>query len=255
MRAVLAQGLHKAYRSGAREVPVLSGVDLEVEAGEMVAIVGPSGSGKSTLLHLLGTLDTPDAGWIEIAGTPLAGLRGDAMALFRNRTIGFVFQFHQLLPDFTAFENVLLPGRIAGLPFARLRQRARELLAGVGLEARLDHFPSQMSGGECQRVALCRALVLEPPVLLTDEPTGNLDPASGEAVFQLFLALQRRLGTTAILVTHNPALARRCAKLFVLENGILRPGACHPRTAEAPEIDLPPAMASPPPSPSSPPHV
>jgi lipoprotein-releasing system ATP-binding protein len=221
--AVLASGLRKTYADGVRRVEVLRGVDLAVEPGEMVAVVGPSGSGKSTLLHLLGALDRPDGGTIEIGGRPLAGLSGARLAGFRNRTIGFVFQFHQLLPDFTALENVMLPGRIAGRDPAAVLESARRLLQEVGLEERLDHFPNQLSGGERQRVALCRALVLEPPLLLADEPTGNLDPASGETVFNLLLELQARHGTTGVLVTHNPEIAERCTRILRLEDGVLRP--------------------------------
>jgi lipoprotein-releasing system ATP-binding protein len=218
-----AHALRKTYRDGLRRVEVLRGVDLAVEPGERVAIVGPSGSGKSTLLHLLGTLDRPDAGEVEIAGQPVSELAGARLAAFRNRTIGFVFQFHQLLPDFTALENVMLPGRIAGRGPAEVEARARGLLDEVGLSERLDHFPGELSGGERQRVALCRALVLEPPLLLADEPTGNLDPASGDAVFGLLLELQARHGTTAVVVTHNPEIARRCARILQLTEGVLEP--------------------------------
>jgi lipoprotein-releasing system ATP-binding protein len=201
----------------------LKGVDLRVEPGEMVAIVGPSGSGKSTLLHLLGALDRPDMGTVSIGGQPLDDLGGAALARFRNRTIGFVFQFHQLLPDFTALENVMLPGRIAGIEPRQVLENARRLLAEVGLEDRLEHFPNQLSGGERQRVALCRALALEPPLLLADEPTGNLDPESGEHVFQLLLDLQARHRTTGVLVTHNPEIAQRCTRTLRLEGGTLLP--------------------------------
>jgi lipoprotein-releasing system ATP-binding protein len=218
-----ARGLYKSYRDGLRRVEVLKGVDLAVAPGERLAIVGPSGSGKSTLLHLLGTLDRPDLGEVVIAGQPLAALAGARLAAFRNRTIGFVFQFHQLLPDFTALENVMLPGRIAGLDPAAVHASARALLAEVGLAERLDHFPGELSGGERQRVALCRALVLEPPLLLADEPTGNLDPASGDAVFNLLVELQARHGTTAVVVTHNPAIARRCGRILRLAGGVLEP--------------------------------
>jgi lipoprotein-releasing system ATP-binding protein len=216
-----ARGLTKTYQDGARRVPVLKGVDLTVEPGQLVAVVGPSGSGKSTLLHLLGALDWPDAGAVEIDGRPLAGLSGAGLAAFRNRTIGFVFQFHQLLPDFTALENVMLPGRIAGRPPREVLEQARRLLAEVGLLPRLEHFPSELSGGERQRVALCRALALSPPLLLADEPTGNLDPASGEQVFELLLEMQARHRTTTVLVTHNPAIAERCGSVQRLEDGVL----------------------------------
>ena len=220
---VRASNLTKTYQDGVRRVEVLRGIDLTVEPGEMVAIVGPSGSGKSTLLHLLGALDRPDGGTVEIGGTSLTGMSGTALAAFRNRTIGFVFQFHQLLPDFTALENVMLPGRIAGLEPRAVHEHARNLLREVGLGDRLDHFPNQLSGGERQRVALCRALALEPPLLLADEPTGNLDPASGDHVFSLLLEMQARHRTTGILVTHNPGIAARCSRALELTVGGLQP--------------------------------
>jgi lipoprotein-releasing system ATP-binding protein len=221
---VEARGLAKSYRDGTRVVDVLSGIDLVVEPGELVAIVGPSGSGKSTLLHVLGTLDKPDAGRVLIGGQDVSALTGTRLAAFRNRTIGFVFQFHQLLPDFTALENVMLPGRIAGRSSAELEPDARRLLDEVGLSHRLDHFPSELSGGERQRAALCRALVLEPPLLLADEPTGNLDAESGERVLDRLFDLQARHGTTALLVTHNPEIAGRCGRVLELRDGELREG-------------------------------
>ena len=221
--AVESRNLGKTYQDGVRRVEVLKGVDLRIEPGEMVAIIGPSGSGKSTLLHLLGALDRPDMGTVSIGGQPLDDLGGAALARFRNRTIGFVFQIHQLLPDFTALENVMLPGRIAGIEPRQVLENARRLLAEVGLEDRLEHFPNQLSGGERQRVALCRALALEPPLLLADEPTGNLDPESGEHVFQLLLDLQARHRTTGVLVTHNPEIAQRCTRTLRLEGGTLLP--------------------------------
>ena len=220
---VKARHLVKAYRDGVREVEVLSGVDLRVEPGEFVAVVGPSGSGKSTLLHLLGALDRPDAGEVEIGDCCLQQLDARELAAFRNGTIGFIFQFQELLPDFTAEENVMMPGRIARLAIEPVRRRARALLEEVGLRERLDHYPSELSGGERQRVALCRALALEPPLLLADEPTGNLDPKSGDQVFKLMLELQERHGTTALVVTHNPELAKRCGRILQLEGGILQP--------------------------------
>jgi len=222
-----ARGLVKTYQDGERVVEVLRGVDLDVEPGELVAVVGPSGSGKSTLLHILGTLDRADAGAVAIGerdvGELLARRRAGAeLAAFRNRTIGFVFQFHQLLPDFTARENVMLPARIAGRPAAAAEQRARRLLAEVGLDDRLDHYPSQLSGGERQRVALCRALSLEPPLLLADEPTGNLDAETGDRVLAQLVGLQKSHGTTAVLVTHNPEIAERCDRVLELAGGVLR---------------------------------
>ena len=218
-----ARQLFKSYRDGARTVSVLEGVDLEVEAGEFVAVVGPSGSGKSTLLHLLGALDRPDGGEVTIGGENLTSMRARELAAFRNRSIGFVFQFQELLPDFSAIENVMMPGRIAGRSPAEIAERARWLLDRVGLTDRLDHYPSELSGGEGQRVALCRALLLDPPLLLADEPTGNLDPASGRRVFDLLVELQEQLGTTALLVTHNPELAERCGRILKLEAGVLTP--------------------------------
>ena len=223
--AVEARGVVKTFRDGQREVEVLKGVDLSVSPGELVAVVGPSGSGKSTLLQILGTLDHPDEGAVEIGGTELSDLAGEELAAFRNRTIGFVFQFHQLLPDFTALENAMIPGRIAGRPARAVEERARLLLDEVGLTDRLEHFPSELSGGERQRVALCRALALEPPLLLADEPTGNLDAASGERVLNQLVALQKSHGTTAVLVTHNPEVAERCGRVLEITDGVLQPTA------------------------------
>jgi lipoprotein-releasing system ATP-binding protein len=223
--AVEVRDVDKRYADGARVVEVLRGASLEIEPGERVGIVGVSGSGKSTLLHLLGGLDRPDRGSIVIGGQSIGDLRPEQLAAFRNRTVGFVFQFHQLLADFDALENVMLPGRIAGLAPRELTERARGLLDGVGLADRADHFPSQLSGGEQQRVALCRALLLEPPLLLADEPTGSLDPESGETVVELLETLQRGRGITAIVVTHNPAVAARCGRILRLEGGRLIPEA------------------------------
>ena len=213
--------LWKSYRDGERQVEVLRGASLAVETGEMVAVVGPSGSGKSTLLHLLGALDHPDRGAVRVGGLDLSKQNRRELARLRNRRLGFVFQFHRLLPDFDALENVMMPGRIAGEKVADVADRARALLCEVGLEARLDHFPSQLSGGERQRVALCRALVMQPRVLLADEPTGNLDPDSAETVFRLLLELQDAHRITTVLVTHNPVLAGRCARVLTLDDGVL----------------------------------
>jgi len=221
--SVVARGLQKTYRDGVRNIEVLKGTDLHVEAGEFVAVVGPSGCGKSTLLHLLGALDLPDSGVVEIGGEDLSQLDPRQLAGFRNRTMGYVFQFQELLADFTALENVMMPGRIARRLEAEVQGRAKALLEEVGLVDRWDHFPNQLSGGERQRVALCRALLLEPPLLLADEPTGNLDPKSGEQVFELMLELQDRHRTTALVVTHNPELAGRCGRVLALEGGVLHP--------------------------------
>ena len=218
---LLARGLTKTYQDGERRVPVLRGVDLTVEPGQLVAVVGPSGSGKSTLLHLLGALDRPDGGTVEIDGRPLAGLSGGQLASFRNRTIGFVFQFHQLLPDFTALENVMLPGRIAGLPPRTVLDRAQGLLAEVGLTERLDHFPSQLSGGERQRVALCRALALSPPLLLADEPTGNLDPRIAREVLSSFMRFNE-VGVIVLVATHAIGLIHKLPhRIIHIEHGSL----------------------------------
>jgi len=219
--SVAARDLKKTYRDGVRSVDVLRGADFRVDPGEFVAVVGPSGCGKSTLLHLLGALDVPDSGSVEIGGQDLSRLDPPELAGFRNQTLGFVFQFQELLADFTALENIMMPGRIAGGAEAEIQDRARLLLSEVDLEDRGDHFPNQLSGGERQRVALCRALLLEPPLLLADEPTGNLDPKSGDRVFDLMLELQSRHGTTALVVTHNPELARRCGRVLALEGGKL----------------------------------
>ena len=221
--ALRARGLTKSYRDGAREVVVLRDVDLDLASGALAAIVGPSGSGKTTLLHLLGALDTPDRGTVEVGGIDLSTLDGARLARFRNKNLGFVFQFHQLLPDFTALENVMMPARIAGRPAREALDRARSLLAEVGLEDRATHFPNQLSGGEQQRVAICRPLALEPSLLLADEPTGNLDPATGRRVLDLMIELQTRRGMTGVLVTHNPEVANRCASIWRLEEGLLLP--------------------------------
>lgn len=219
--SVRARGLAKTYRDAERLVEVLRGIDLDVEPGQSVAIVGPSGSGKSTLLHVLGGLEEPDAGCIEIGDRRLDRLGARERAELRNRTIGFVFQFHQLLPDFTALENVLLPARIAGIDLREGWDKARALLEEVGVGERESHFPSELSGGERQRVALCRALVLDPPLLLADEPTGNLDPRTGDQVFGLLMDMASKHNTTMILVTHNPDMARQCARMLVLEEGMV----------------------------------
>ena len=229
--AIFARGLTKSYRDGDRQVEVLRAVDLTLHAGEMVAIVGPSGAGKSTLLHLLGGLDEADGGKLEVAGQDLRRLSRTELAAFRNRRLGFVFQFHHLLPDFDALENVMMPGRIAGLPARQVEERARFLLAEVGMNERLFFFPSQLSGGERQRVAICRALLLEPAILLADEPTGSLDPVSAEQVFGLMLELQQRLPTATLLVTHNLGLASRCVRILELKGGVLAP--FEPATTEA----------------------
>ena len=221
--------LEKRYVDGPAVVQVLAGLDLEVEAGERIAIVGESGVGKSTLLHLLGALDVPTGGRILFDGQDVFARSEAELALFRNREIGFVFQFHHLLGDFTALENVMLPSLIARRPFGATRARATELLERVGLRARLAHRPGQLSGGEQQRVAVARALAQRPRLLLADEPTGNLDPATGEDVQQLMLELNREHGATLVVATHNDRLAAAMERTLRLEGGCLHEPGSGPR--------------------------
>ena len=205
------------------DVHVLNGVNLSVKAGESVAIVGPSGSGKSTLLHVAGLLDSPDSGKVLLQGKDVAKLGDDAKAALRNSSCGFVYQFHHLLREFTALENVLIPSRIAG--GRGDETRARQLLQAVGLGARLQHLPSQLSGGEQQRVAIARALMNKPALLLADEPTGNLDPHTAETVADLLFGLMREEGMAALMVTHNPSLAARCDRVLTMHEGVLTDAA------------------------------
>jgi lipoprotein-releasing system ATP-binding protein len=221
--------LEKRYADGPAIVQVLSGLDLEVETGERIAIVGESGVGKSTLLHLLGALDQPSGGRIVFDGHDVFTRSEAELALFRNREIGFVFQFHHLLGDFTALENVMLPSLIARRPFGATRARAGELLERVGLGHRLAHRPGQLSGGEQQRVAVARALAQRPRLLLADEPTGNLDPATGEDVQQLMLELNREHGATLVVATHNDRLAAAMGRTLRLAGGCLHEAGSEPR--------------------------
>ncbi len=213
---VRLEGIVKGYGDGATRVEVLRDLDLEVGEGELVAVVGPSGVGKSTLLHLIGLLDRPETGRVELAGEDVGGLDGERRARLRNSMIGFVFQHHYLLDELDARDNVALPLRIAGAAARRARARAAELLEAVGLKQRSRHFPDQLSGGEQQRVAVARALAANPRLLLADEPTGNLDLASSEQVFSLVRELHLKAGLTSIIVTHNEPLARRCDRVFRL---------------------------------------
>jgi lipoprotein-releasing system ATP-binding protein len=223
MPFVTVSGLNKRYTVGAQAIHVLRDLDLEVEAGEMVAVVGASGVGKSTLLHLLGALDRADSGAIRIGDAELTALADAAVVAFRNRHVGFVFQFHHLLPEFSALENAAMPLRIARMPPAGARPRAEALLARVGLSERLDHRPGMLSGGEQQRVAVARALVMRPSLLLADEPTGDLDEDTAEALHALLRDMHREYGLTSVIATHNPRLAAACDRVLRLEAGRLRP--------------------------------
>ena len=214
-------GLVKAYAGPAGRLEVLHGADLAVAEGEMVAIVGASGVGKSTLLHVLGGLDTFEAGTVRIGEAAIDRMDGEARVTFRNRHVGFVFQFHHLLPEFSAIENIEMPLRIAGRPRAEVRERAQVLLERVGLAGRADHRPGALSGGEQQRVAVARALVARPALLLADEPTGNLDESTAAELQALIRAMHAEHGLTSVIVTHNTALAAQCDRVVRLEGGRL----------------------------------
>jgi putative ABC transport system ATP-binding protein len=214
-----AHGLTKIIDTGTHRVEILRGVDFEVPAGQFVAIMGASGSGKSTLLGLLAGLDTPTAGRVVIDGTDITGLSEDKLAVVRGRKIGFVFQSYQLIPTLTAEENVLLPHELTGGDVTSGVKRARELLESVGLSDRLDHYPVQLSGGEQQRVALARAFMVKPPILMADEPTGNLDSVNGTHVLDLLISLNQREGTTLVLVTHDASLTARADRIVTVRDG------------------------------------
>ncbi len=219
MAILRARDLTKTIDTGTHRVEILRGMNLDIPAGQFVAIMGASGSGKSTLLGLLAGLDTPTSGQIIIDGVDITNLNEDALALVRGQKIGFVFQSYQLIPTLTAEENVLLPHELTGGDLRAGLARARELLTGVGLEDRMDHYPVQLSGGEQQRVALARAFMCKPPILMADEPTGNLDSSNGAHVLDLLISLNQREGTTLVLVTHDRALASRADRIVTLSDG------------------------------------
>jgi len=221
MAFVSVTGLNKSYNVTGKRLHVLRDLDLSVEKGEMLAIMGASGVGKSTLLHVLGGLDVIDSGQVRVGDHEIATMNDEARVAFRNRHIGFVFQFHHLLPEFTAIENAMMPMRIARVSVAAARPKAEALLQRVGLGDRLDHRPGMLSGGEQQRVAVSRALVMQPSLLLADEPTGDLDEATADALHQLLRTMHADFGLTAIIATHNPRLAAQCDRTLRLEGGRL----------------------------------
>ena len=211
------EGITKSFGS----LQVLKGIDLEITQGEVVSIVGPSGAGKTTLLQIMGTLDSPDAGMINIDGTNVSRMKEKELSAFRNKHIGFVFQFHQLLPEFTALENVMIPAFIAGVPPKEASMRAMEILDFMGLKERASHKPNELSGGEKQRVAVARALINQPAVILADEPSGNLDTRTKNELHQLFFTLREELGQTFVIVTHDTELARMSDRQIKLNDGML----------------------------------
>ena len=221
MAFVTVQGLNKYYSVAAKRLHVLRDLDLSVERGEMVAIMGASGVGKSTLLHVLGGLDTIDGGHVTVGDHDIAAMSDEKRVEFRNRHIGFVFQFHHLLPEFTAIENAMMPLRIARVSSGEARPKAQALLARVGLGDRFEHRPGMLSGGEQQRVAVSRALVMQPSLLLADEPTGDLDETTADSLHELLRSMHAEFGLTAIIATHNPRLAAQCDRILRLEGGKL----------------------------------
>ncbi|MGE3974978.1 MAG: ABC transporter ATP-binding protein [Bdellovibrionales bacterium] len=218
-----AMNLKKIYHRGASQLEILKGIDLDIQAGEAICITGSSGAGKSTLLHILGSLDRPSEGQLYYQDTDVYKKSDDHLATFRNRHMGFVFQFHHLLKEFTALENIMMPAKVAGLAPAQAKQMAMELLEQVGLTQRATHFPSEMSGGEQQRVAVARALVMRPQILLADEPTGNLDTANSKNVQDLFFKLKDQYGLTFVVVSHDKQFASRFPRAIEIKDGVLLP--------------------------------
>ncbi len=216
-----AENIHKTYTGKAEPVHVLKGVDITIKRDDLTAIVGSSGSGKSTLLHILGGLDRPDKGTIHFRNTDLSGMDDETLARFRNRNIGFVFQFHHLLPEFTALENVFMPGLIAGKSMNEIRDRAGYLLEETGLRDRMDHRPSELSGGEQQRVAVARALMNEPEIIMADEPTGNLDEANTEKLLTVLMDIKQKEKTAIVLITHDSRIAGIAPTIYQLHHGKL----------------------------------
>ncbi|MBK8941125.1 MAG: ABC transporter ATP-binding protein [Polyangiaceae bacterium] len=243
---VVCEGLQKTFVHMGRPLEVLRGIDLRIDQGEVVAIVGQSGAGKSTLLHIIGTLDVPSKGRIRLGREDVTGLSSGKLAAIRNRTIGFVFQFHHLLPEFSALENVMMPGLIQGKSQREMEKPAMSLLEEVGLKSRATHRPGELSGGEQQRVALARALVLSPKLLLADEPTGNLDSKTGQQIQNQFFEMNKRHGTTIVVVTHDLSFARSMPRVVTMKDGLVDSDERMPgREASADKADEAP------PSPSS----
>lgn len=212
-----AKGIHKYYG----DLHVLKGVDVTIQSGEIVSIVGASGAGKSTLLHIMGTLDNADEGSIQVDEHFLSKMSGDKLANFRNLELGFIFQFHNLLPEFTAEENIMIPGLIAGKPEKELKNRSKELANLLGIQGRLEHKPSELSGGEQQRVAVARALINNPKIIFADEPSGNLDSASAQALHELFFKLRDEFGQSFVIVTHNQELAQMADRMLTMQDGVI----------------------------------
>lgn len=214
---LIAKGIHKYYG----DLHVLKGVDVTIQSGEIVSIVGASGAGKSTLLHIMGTLDNADEGTIQVDDNILSKMSGGKLANFRNLELGFIFQFHNLLPEFTAEENIMIPGLIAGKPEKELKKRAKELSELLGIQGRLEHKPSELSGGEQQRVAVARALINSPKIIFADEPSGNLDSTSAQALHELFFKLRDEFGQSFVIVTHNQELAQMADRMLTMQDGVI----------------------------------